>query len=220
MKNFSFSVIILLNICSCGNSPNKGYRSTESSSEETELSIDIQSIKSCADHGIHSFNMDSVINPEKYIDDSIIENILGKVPINQQKDWFLKVSEWERFSCFEWEENENHFLFTLLQQNEFCCLTMYLCASDKNGQIIGIQQLGLNGGDGGWFENDRGEKIGFGKFKLFYDSYYDEDTFQNGLDLGYTRENEYSELLLELKQENFTVDTLFYSKTDTLIRAE
>jgi len=179
--------------------------------------IDIQSIKDCGKLGITSFNMDSISNPEKYIDNSLIENILGKTSVNEQKDWFLKANEWERFSCYQWEENQDYFLFTLLQSDESCCLSMYLCVTDKAGQLLTIRHLGLSGGDGGWFENDWGEKIEFGKFKLYYDSYYDEDQFKNGEDLGYTREHEYTELQISLEGNTFKIDTLNYTKTDTLI---
>ena len=197
--------------------------STESLDTSTELlknvkpKIDIQAIKKCAQQGITSFNMDSINDTKIYLDNSIVDDVLGKIPVNEHKDWFLKANEWERFSCYQWEENENYFLFTLLQQDESCCLSMYLCLADKKGEILKIRQLGLRGGDGGWFENDWGEKLNFGKFKLFYDSYYDEDKFENDVYLGYTREHEYTELIMSLKNENFVIDTITYAKTDTLI---
>jgi len=227
------SIVLCSVLWSC-NSPTKKESKTEGIEPEVTLiktdsteiqitkpkvveKIDIESIKECAEKGITSFNMDSITDTKKYLDNSIIDNSLGKIPVNEQKDWFLKANEWERFSCYQWEENQNYFLFTLLQQDESCCLTMYLCVSDKSGRLLTIRQLGLSGGDGGWFENDWGERIEFGKFKLFYDSYYDEDKFENGVDLGYTREHEYTELQISLEKESFQIDTLNHIKTDTLI---
>ena len=237
MKNHLLIIIVLSVLCSCNNSTKKEGEIEAITSKETLIKIDsietkitktevlenieakinIESIKECAEQGITSFNMDSITDTKKYLDNSIIDNILGKIPVNKQDDWFLKANEWERFSCYQWEENENYFLFTLLQQDESCCLVMYICVSDKSGLLLTIRQLGLSGGDGGWCENDWGERIEFGKFKLFYDSYYDEDKFENGVDLGYTREHEYTELQISLEKKSFQVDTLNYIKTDTLI---
>jgi len=237
MKKYLLIIIVLSVLWSCNNSTKKERGIEEITSEETliktdstepqtaktevvkniKAKINIESIKECAEQGITSFNMDSITDTKKYLDNSIVDNALGKIPVNEKKDWFLKADKWERFSCYQWEENHSYFLFTLLQKDESCCLTMYLCVSDKSGQLLTIRQLGLSGGDGGWFENDWGERIEFGKFKLFYDSYYDEDKFENGVDLGYTREHEYTELQIGLEEKSFKIDTLNYVKTDTLI---
>lgn len=227
-KSFLILTVLFFTLLSCNDSTKKESKieetlikddSTENQITKTEVveKIDIESIKKCAVQGITSFNMDSINDTKKFLDNSIVDNALGKIPVNEKKDWFLKANEWERFSCYQWEENQDYFLFSILQQDESCCLTMYLCVSDKSGQLLTIRQLGLSGGDGGWFENDWGERIDFGKFKLFYDSYYDEDKFEDGVDLGYTREHEYTELQISLEKESFQIDTLNYIKTDTLI---
>ena len=232
-KSFLILTVLFFALLSCNDSTKKESKIEEIISEETLIKddstenqitktevvekIDIESIKKCAVQGITSFNMDSINDTKKFLDNLIVDNALGKIPVNEKKDWFLKANEWERFSCYQWEENQDYFLFSILQQDESCCLTMYLCVSDKSGQLLTIRQLGLSGGDGGWFENDWGERIDFGKFKLFYDSYYDEDKFEDGVDLGYTREHEYTELQISLEKESFQIDTLNYIKTDTLI---
>ncbi len=232
-KHLLILTVLFLALWSCNDLTKKQSKIEEVVSEKTLIEadsaenqiakpkvvdkIDIESIKKCAEKGITSFNMDSITDTKKYLDNSIVDDVLGKTPVNEQEDWFLKANEWERFSCHQWEENQNYFLFTLLQQDESCCLTMYLCVSDKSGQLLTIRQLGLSGGDGGWFENDWGERIEFGKFKLFYDSYYDEDKFENGVDLGYSRTHEYTELQISLEKKSFQIDTLNYIKTDTLI---
>lgn len=232
-KRLLILIVLFSTLWGCNNSTSKEGEIDEGEPEEVLIKtdsiqtqtirsevikkVDIESIKECAEQGIISFNMDSVADPKKYLDNSVVENVLGKVPVNEEKDWFLKANDWERFSCYQWEENQNYFLFTLIQQDESCCLTLYLCVSDKSGQLLTIRQLGLSGGDGGWFENDWGERIDFGKFKLFHDSYYDEDKFENGMALGYTREHVYTELQISLEKESFKIDTLNYTKTDTLI---
>ncbi|MDN4164573.1 hypothetical protein QWY31_03615 [Cytophagales bacterium LB-30] len=187
------------------------------SESKTVENIDIEFIKRCAQEGITSFSMDTITDTKKYLDNDMVERSLGRIVVNGNEKWHLKVNDWEQLICHQWEENENYFLFTLLQQDETCCMTMYLCVSDKSGQLLAISQLGLSGGDGGWAENDWGERLGFGKFKLYHDSYYDEDQFGDGEDLGYTREHEYTELQISLENGFFQIDTLNYIKTDTLI---
>ncbi|MCR1024127.1 hypothetical protein NQT66_04875 [Cellulophaga baltica] len=236
-KGFSILIIVFITY-SCKNATNTEEEFGEIPSQELSVSsnavsnllkdtatlksieakIDIELVKQCSEEGITSFNMDSITDTKKYLDKSIIENTLGKIPVNGQKDWFLKADEWERFSCYQWEENQNHFLFTLLQKDESCCLTLYLCVADKEGKLVTIRSLGLSGGDGGWYENDWGERKGFGKFKLFHDSYYDEDKFENGVELGITREQEYTELVISLKSKSFQIDTLDYYKTEVFIK--
>lgn len=238
MIKYYFGIVVILTFWSCN------YQNKESSGKEThkkinnndvkadttkqtELTqkvkteevykIDIELIKKCGIEGISSFNMDSISDPKKYLDNSIIENTLGKILVNESKDWYLKVNQWERFSCYQWEENEQYFLFTLLQQDESCCLTMYLCITNKDGEILLIRQLGLSGGDGGWFENDWGEKIDFGQYKITYDSYYDEEKVENGDFIGYTREHEFTELMIKFDSGKLKIDTLNYFKKDTLM---
>ncbi len=58
--------------------------------------------------------MDIIKNSKKYLDNSLIDHLFEKSPVNEHKNWFLKADEWERLSCYQWEENKNHFLFTLL----------------------------------------------------------------------------------------------------------
>ncbi|QXP53240.1 hypothetical protein [Cellulophaga sp. HaHa_2_1] len=234
-----FSILILLFITySCKNATNKEVQFGEIPYQEPSVSsntitilpkdtatlknmeakIDIGLVKQCSEEGITSFHMDSITDTKKYLDNSIVENALGKIPVNGQKDWLLKANEWERFSCYQWEENQNYFLFTLLQKDESCCLTLFLCVADKEGELVTIRLLGLSGADGGWYENDWGERKGFGKFKLFHDSHYDEDKFENGVDLGITREHEYTELEISLKLKSFQIDTINYHKTEVFIK--
>lgn len=187
--------------------------------KNSTLHLDTNLIRECAERGISSFNMDSLSDPGKFLDNSLIDEVFGKLPVNGHADWKLEANEYLRFSCHQWEEDNTYFYFTLLQQDESCCLTMFLCVTDKKGKLLAIRQLGVAGSDGGWSGNDQGERIGFGKFKVSNESSYDKEEYEKGINKGFRRKFEFSQLLIDwdIRENRFKVDTLYYSSTDTLI---
>lgn len=57
----------------------------------------------------------------------------------------------------------------------------------------------------------------FGHFKLFLDSYYDEDKIETTINIGYMREHQHIELKLRFFEPANKSETLIKHTTDTLM---
>jgi len=188
------------------------------SQENTENKIpllDLHAIKNCGTKGITSFHMDKVYDTEKYIDKSIVNNILSRIPFNSYKGENQNISKNKSVSCLQWEETDEYFMFTILTM-ESCCYVMYLCVADTGGKMIVIQELGRIGFEAGLYRVNRGEKKGFGYFTIY-------NEFTNSNTSNYDRNtdhiiSEYTEYNLMFINNHFRIDTLYHdNKSDQIL---
>ncbi|WP_196888883.1 hypothetical protein [Aureivirga sp. CE67] len=214
-------VLILFTICSCDVTSNQQENKKENKLEKASLEKEtyelIKVIKNCANEGISSFNMEFLKSSDKNLPNSIVNQYLMNVPIDNEKDLKLTIDEWTKYSCMQWEENKENFFFTLLQEDDTCCSIMYLVVLDKKEDLFQIRTLGISGGDGGWHQNDKGIKLDFGKFKLITESTLDTDIFEKDVSNSYLRIKEYGEFQLNFENNKFTLDTLVFKK-DSIIK--
>ncbi|UZR98115.1 hypothetical protein [Chondrinema litorale] len=76
----------------------------------------------------------------------------------------------------EFKEYDDFYYFSIIYTDESCCLLNYgITVSKKNLQILNVAFIGLNGGDGGWEENDKGYWSTDSTLELIQASYYDQD---------------------------------------------
>jgi hypothetical protein len=183
----------------------------------TKASLDLDMLKNCGQQGISSFNMDTLSDPKNYMDDNLVDSILTPFSVSGNPNWHINVSPYEHLSCYQWEENDDFFLFTAVLQDESCCLTMFLILTDTNGAPLQVQYFGVSGADGGWHENDWVKRIAFGKFRLGGLSIDTDDYFQTADFLGQKNERTEFEYELSLVEGLFKTDTIFITTTDTLI---
>jgi len=185
--------------------------------EKPPTRLDLAHIKDCAIEGISSFDMDSLINRPDTLSRQEVE-ILGKIAINEMDSWRLTYSKWEGYYCYEWEENEQHFLFTMVHRDGICCLNLFLVLCNLEGQVLAISELGTMGGDGGEFFNSRGKVQGFGAYVLSHRYTFDQDSINTADQyVGYNREEALSEIGLRIEGDGFAWDTLQTVRRDTLI---
>ena len=230
MRYLSLLSIVIITCSACKTDPEESDPDSQELPTDTTSALilpkierpvlNIQEIKNCATQGITSFNMDSIRSPEAKLRMSLVNDTLSQISVNQNEKWHLKVmnQDYDAFKCYQWEENKDYFAFTILQKDESCCLTMYIVVCSINGEIIAIQYFGLTGSDGGWTQNDRGEKVNFVDFNLYRDSRMSTDQFDSeGNDLGSLKEYDYSEISFKWENEQFVLDTTFFEHNDTLI---
>ncbi len=82
----------------------------------------------------------------------------------------------------EYRELRDYYLFTIIYSDESCCQLNYgITISKKNKEIIDVHLLGLDGGDGGWIENDVGIWENDTSLNLIKASSYDNDIYDSEL---------------------------------------
>ncbi len=201
-----------------GYSTTPHFPSSYFSTPESHVKIDIPLIKACATKGITSFDMLSVSGETDYLPDDLIIDSLGQIPINGQKGRYLTVNEQERVRCYQWEAKGKYFLFTILQTDVSNYLNMYICVADKKSNVLAISQLGRVGEADGRFENESGEKIRFGKFRLSQYVIFDKELYKDEVHIGFERQYERTESVMAFKKGAFQFDTIQHTKGDTIIK--
>ena len=203
MTKFSGIIFLILIVLSCN------FSELENQSDQLDsTSIDIKYIKSKSSRGITDFRLDNVEFLGDLVSHNLINSKLAKFNVNQQLDWHLSSNDYERFNFYQWEESSDYFMFTLVQFDEVCCVSLYACVTDKEGRILSVSHLGLAGADGDWSQVDYGRRLDFGKFEVnkvsYTDGYRDVAVIENKV----IRDCEFTRLLMQLEEGVFRIDTV------------
>lgn len=176
--------------------------------------VNIDYLKACGSRGISGFRADTLSLPGKVLNDSLSLSSLQRISIQPSENWFFQTNEHESAYCYQWEEYAGYFYFTLMQDDEVCCRSVYLGMADSAGNLLAFTVLALRGGDGYWHRQDSVQKIGPGQFVLHQHNFEDEDTVAAGRQ-GFTSTHFYYQLVLELSRGGLSLDTLDRRRSDS-----
>ncbi len=105
----------------------------------------------------------------------------------------------------------------MIQKDESCCTTSYLCICDNNFLPIKIFSLSCDGGDGGWSMysyTELNSKLSYMVYSMELFEDWELDTNQVVFS---TYKNDSSVILIDFSNSEIIIDTLFKQITDTIV---
>ena len=188
---------------------------TRSEEKEDHTTWSIELLKTLVSKGFTSYHMDSPRPELDTIPEGFINEEFSYIRINGFDGWRLRANAYEPVYGFEWEQFGDRILFSVLQDDESCCHTMYLCLADTTGMVLDIKRLALSGADGMWDETCSTHYLGNGEYEVVCISNTADDVIDE-IENGYRLYTLTSTIHLGWNRFALTADTLSTHETSKL----